>query len=477
MEDPTQKIENQELGSVRSKRRRLLPLILRRLLQIVLTIIFLPILSFQIPWVQNKAAHKLTEFLSKEWGTEVSVGNVRLGLFNHIKLENFYLEDLNHDTLLYAGILEIKHSGVFDLVLRKFKVESLRLADAEIRISRASEAKEQNYQFIVDYFSPKKQKSSSRKEPFQLDLRHLYLDRVHFLKPDGVKGEVFDVHLAHAEGHFDKFDLAGKHLSLSDFELDSPDVKITLTSSFPLPASTLPVSTTVDETSTDTNKLVIEIKNFDLNGGKFSLRNLRKEPTRLTHADLLNFNYLDVMDLEIHLNEFRFSDLEFDGEVEKISLRDTTGFVLENLSAKQAALSCRGMELYGVNLKTPFTELGDTLVFRYGGSYTAWEDFVNEVKIDGRFHDSHVALQDIMKFAPALENNPFFKENKSQVIDIEGQFKGPINRLDGKNLKINIAQGLDIEGSFSTRNLTVQDEQFLHLNLTKLRTDVRTLKK
>ncbi len=455
----------------------MLPLLLRRFVQTVLTIILLPILLFQIPWVQNKAAQELTIYLTKELGTTVSVGKVHLGLFNKINLESFYLEDLNHDTLLYTGNLEINHSGIFGLLRSKFKIESLQLSDADINISRKIDQTGFNYQFILDYFSPKKQKELKKPSSFQLDLRHIYLDRVHFMKPDAVKGEVFDVYINHAEGHFDKFDLTGKQISLSSFDVDNPDVKITLTTAFPLTPTTLPVSIQSDEPTIDTNKLVINISNFDLNGGRFSLRNLRKEPQRLTPENLLNYNYLDIMDLEIHFNDFRFSDLEFEGEVEKISLRDTTGFVLENLSAKQAALSCRGMNLYGVNLKTPFTEVGDTLIFKYGGSYTAWEDFVNEVKMEGRFHNSHVALQDIMKFAPALENNPFFKENKSQVVDIEGLMKGSINRLDGRDLKIKIADGMDIEGSFSTLNLAVPDEQFLHLNLKRLRTNAQTLKK
>ncbi len=477
MENPTQKAENQAVGSTRSRWRRWLPLVFRRLIQTVLAVILLPVLIFQIPWVQNKAAQKLTAYLSAELKTTVSVGKVHIGIFNRVSLEEFYLEDQSQDTLLYAGELEVHHSGVFDLLLRKFIIESLQLSDATVNIGRKANEKDFNYQFIADYFSPKKQKEKSESTPFQLDLRHLYLDRVHFLKPDAVKGELFDIYLSHVEGHFDKFDLAEKQLDLSNFQVDKPNVKITLTTAFPLPPTKLPVSNIEEESTADTNKLVIQIENVDINGAKFSLRNLRNEPQRLTQEDLINYNYLDVMDIEIHFNDFRFSDLEFAGEVERISLRDTTGFILENLSAKQAALSCRGMELNGVNLKTPFTEIGDTLIFKYAGSYTAWEDFVNEVKMEGRFHNSRVALRDIMKFVPALEENPFFKENKLEVVEIDGVIKGPVNRLDGKNLKINMAGGLDIEGSFSTLNLAVPDEQFLHLNLQKLHTNVRTLKK
>ncbi len=476
MENPTQKVEQQAIGSDRRSRRRLLPLVLRRLLQTVAAIVFLPLLVFQVPWVQNKVAQKATKYLSQAWKTDVRVGKVRLGIFNVVKLENFYLEDLKGDTLLYAGMLEVTHSGIFDLAFRKFNIESLRLADAEIRISRELGQKGQNYQFILDYFAPTEKKEPGKpSKPFRLQLRHLYLDRVHFLKPDEVTGERFDVYIEHSEGHFDRFDLLGKRIELSEFVVDEPIVKIQLDKPSDAP-QVVPTAIAEAKDPADTTKLVISINDFDLNGGSFTLRNFKVEPVRLTPDSVLNYNYLDVRDLELHFNKFQFSELEFEGEVEKIACRDTTGFILENLSAKQAALSCRGMELYGVNLKTPFTELGDTLIFRYGGSYTAWEDFVNEVKMEGRFHNSKVALRDVMKFAPALENNPFFKENKDQIVEIDGLVKGPVNRLDGKNLKINMAAGLKIEGSFSTRNLAVPEEQFLHLKLDRLQTDVRTLR-
>lgn len=476
MEDPTQKDDNQLVKRLRNQ-RRLLPFVIRRVVQAILILLFLPILVFQLPWVQNKAAQSLTEYLSQEWKTDVSVGKVKLGLFNKIKLENFYLEDLKGDTLLYAGDLDVSHSGVLDLLFKRIKLESLQLTDAQIRISREADQSEFNYQFLVDYFSSPSPNKSTGGKPFKLDLRHIYLDRVHFLKPDAVKGELFDIELANAEGHFEVFDLPGKLITLSDVDVQNPKVKITLTNGFPLPPTQLPIVSKEPELIVDTNKLVINIANIDLNGGSFSLRNLRNEPKRLTPVDLLNYNYLDVMDIQVIINDFKYSELEFAGEVEKISLRDTTGFILEKLSAKQASLSCKGLELYGADLKTPYTELGDTLIFRYNGSYHAWEDFVNEVKLDGRFHNSHVALRDIMKFAPALEENPFFKENKSQVVDLEGNIKGPINRLDGKNLKIHMPVGLDIEGSFSTLNLTVKDEQFVHLNLNRLSTNIKTLKK
>jgi hypothetical protein len=472
-------LEN-NLEKMERKLKRRFPLWLNRFLKTVVFILVAPILIFQIPWVQNKAAQELTKFLSKEWQTEVSIGRVQLGIFNKIKLENFYLEDLDGDTLVYSGNLEVNHSGLFMIPFRQFRIESVKLKNAEVRISRREGQEFQNFQFIVDYFSKgKKDDSPKPSRPFHLNLRHFYLENVHFLKPDEVKGEVFDILVRDAEGHFDRFDLAGKRMDLSVLNLGSPDIKITLLDQKLLPEKRPPAQLTAEKISPeslDTNNLILTIGEFNMGKGAFSLRNIRKEPVRTTPLNILNYNYLDVLDIEIHVNNFVYSDLEFEGEVKQISLRDTTGFVLEKLSAGQAKLSCQGLELYGMELKTPHTRLGDTLVFRYD-TYHAWENFENDVEMKGNFNNAHVALQDIMKFAPVLEDNAFFKENKEEVLEIQGVIEGSVNRLDGKNLKLNLAQGVQIEGKFSTFNLAVKDEQFISLKLDRLLTDVKTLRK
>ena len=206
--------------------------------------------------------------------------------------------------------------------------------------------------------------------------------------------------------------------------------------------------------------------------------NGRKEPVKLTDDGTLNFNHLDVYDLNFNFQEFKFNDeLEFKGIVASSSLKERNGFVLNNLSAQDALLDCNGLALLDMELTTPQTSLGDTLIFRYGDYYD-WETFPQDVRMDLRFsEEAYVALEDIMTFAPELERNVFFKENRDEKVNITGRLRGPVDRLDGQNLKINLADGVLIEGDFSTIGLTEKDEQFLSLDLDRMRTDMRTLRK
>ena len=181
-------LENNEVKVTVSKRWRKRRRVLRwaaRLLIFLILLVLLPVLLFQIPAVQNYAAQKLTHFLSNEWQTDVSVDKVYLGLFYEVNLDELYVEDLAGDTLVYAGQLDVDHEGVLDLLSREFTIKSLELRNAVINPKR--EGGEENFQFLVDYFTKEdKQEGGVPNSPFRLNVQHLLLENVQFFRPDDV---------------------------------------------------------------------------------------------------------------------------------------------------------------------------------------------------------------------------------------------------------------------------------------------------
>ncbi|MEZ4954983.1 MAG: translocation/assembly module TamB domain-containing protein [Saprospiraceae bacterium] len=451
----------------------------RRLIYFLLLVIFLPVLLFQIPKVQNLAADELTKFLSNEMGTVVSIDRVKLNVFYEIRLEKLYIEDLQGDTLLYTGLLDVDHTGLHHLLNNEIQIESVTLDDTRVTISREEGQEFKNFQFLINYFTPtKKDKPIDRESsPFIFQLKHLLLTNIHFHTPDAVKGETIDVSLDRLEAYINNFDLLEKNIEIESLDITGTTVVLDQYVRKPLPDSTISqLVTKVETTSKDT--LRIAVKDLQLLDGAFKFSNRRKEPVKLSEDGILNFNHLDVYDVNFHFTDFEMNnELEFKGRVQGSSLKERNGFVLENLAAEAATLNCLGLSLFEMELRTPHTVLGDTLLFRYDNYYD-WESFPDNVKMDLRFsEEAYVSLKDIMTFAPGLENNPFFKENKNEEVNITGRIKGPVNRLDGRNLKINLAGGVRIEGNFSTINLTVKDEQFVHLELDRLQTKVKTLRK
>lgn len=470
-----EKLHLPELEDVRTGKK--VPHWLRRILLCCLLALFLPILAFQIPWVQSKLAQELAAYLSKELRTQVSVKKVWLGLFSSVHIEDLYIEDKLGDTLIYAQLIDANHAGLLGLFSRSLRINSLHIKGAKINLSRPEGSQNFNIQFLLDFLQPPAQKLPNKTpKPIVVDLKHLYLDDVGFKKPDAAKGEFLDVSLHHAEVHFRRFGLHQNKLGISSISIWRPSVNIVTTGA----AATLEKKNTdtelVAEQLAKSLPFICDIGKFDLREGSFSLHNYQQQPIPLIPDSLLNFRHLDLSDIYIDIEDFTSTDLNFHGKVKRISAQSSSGFVLEELSAQSAAVTCEGMELYGLRIKTPDTELGDTLTFRYDG-YADWKDFVNEVRMEGRFHNASVTLADIVEFAPELNHNPFFKENRNKAVRLEGLVKGPVNRLDARNLVLDVADGLHLEGSFSTRNLAVKDEQFIHMSLKSLKTDMRTFQK
>jgi hypothetical protein len=66
----------------------------------------------QTDWGQNWLAREVTGRLSKDLQTKISINRVSIGFFNRMDLEGVYLEDQNRDTLLYAGTVKVRITGL-----------------------------------------------------------------------------------------------------------------------------------------------------------------------------------------------------------------------------------------------------------------------------------------------------------------------------------------------------------------------------
>ena len=86
--------------------RKVTKILLRALSAITLLLIFLPVtltLLLAIPAVQNFAIDKASSWVSEKLGTRVEIGNITYGLLHRVAIRDFYVEDLDGDTLLYVN--------------------------------------------------------------------------------------------------------------------------------------------------------------------------------------------------------------------------------------------------------------------------------------------------------------------------------------------------------------------------------------
>lgn len=160
------------MSSVKSVIRTTLKAIVWVALGFVLLFLIIALI-IQIPSVQTKIVRFATSFISNKTDTKVEIGSVSIAFPKSIVLERLYLEDLNQDTLIYAGKAKVD-IALYDLLKSKIAISSFGLQDATVKLHSTPTDPLFNYNFLLTAFGDtttqvKKDTLSASKWTFSLD--------------------------------------------------------------------------------------------------------------------------------------------------------------------------------------------------------------------------------------------------------------------------------------------------------------------
>ena len=160
------------MSSVKSVIRTTLKAIVWVALGFVLLFLIIALI-IQIPSVQTKIVRFATSFISNKTDTKVEIGSVSIAFPKSIVLERLYLEDLNQDTLIYAGKAKVD-IALYDLLKSKIAISSFDLQDATVKLHSTPTDPLFNYNFLLTAFGDtttqvKKDTLSASKWTFSLD--------------------------------------------------------------------------------------------------------------------------------------------------------------------------------------------------------------------------------------------------------------------------------------------------------------------
>lgn len=454
-----------------------------RLLFAFLVALIIMLGIFHIPAVQNWAVTQLTNTLSKRLGTKVEVGYLYLKFFDELVLEDTYIEDIYGDTLLAAKDLNVNFSlNPLKLLRGQLYIEEISLNDAQLKQRREAGESLNTLAIALNRLFPPKDKANQNS--FQIDLEQLNLDNIRFEKDDKVQGQHLTINIPNGVINFNLLDLPNRVVDIRSVEIHRPEFRtenFERDTTYPAILNNNPdLPKLIDTALVDTVSLKFIVNFFRVQDGKFSLHNYRRAPERISEPDELDYAHMDVFDINISIDSFQYYKDTYVGQVNNIHLQDSSGFVLEELSTTQAVISPDSTYLANLIIQTPQSLVGDHLKFSYNG-YTAFRDFVNRVRMDLQLNQAAIALKDIMTFAPGLRNNVFFKNNRNEVLTVDGQINGTINNLSADEMAIilpgkNGKRSTSLKGNFYSRELATRGEEFLNLELESLLTDVPTLR-
>ena len=132
----------------------------------LLVVYFGIILLLNMPRVQQFLTRQVTHELSQILKTEISIGNINVGLLNRIIIQNLSVNDRSGKEMLKASRLSAKFD-IPALLQKKIRINSVQLFGLDARLNRKNSLSPFNFQFVIDAFSTK----DSLKEKTPLDLR------------------------------------------------------------------------------------------------------------------------------------------------------------------------------------------------------------------------------------------------------------------------------------------------------------------
>ena len=184
----------------------------------ILVLIFLITAGIiQIPFIQTKIVRYATTLVSNKTHTKVEIRNVSISFPKSIVVEGLFLEDLQKDTLLYAGKTEV-NIALLGLLSSKIDISSIALEDATVRLHSTKTDPLFNYNFLVTAFSDTTKpvvSDSLVQSKWTFDIDHISLKNIRFRYNDEFAG--MDVSAALKES---KFSLNGIDLQKSVYRID-----------------------------------------------------------------------------------------------------------------------------------------------------------------------------------------------------------------------------------------------------------------
>lgn len=414
--------------------KKFLKILRRTLLGIVALLVGL-LIALQTNYFQNKLIGWVTNFLSKELKTEISIQHISLSLFNKVNLEGILIRDQQKDTLLYAGQLK---GRITDWFFLKDKIELTYLGLEDTRIFLHRKDSNWNYQFLADYFSST-DTTPKNKKPINLQVRKIDIKRLQLVQDDRWVGERMVWKSRALLVDIEKTDLVKNEFIIQSIYLDQPFYQLqNLEGLRPPRPKALPVT---KDTGLYFNagNLALQVKNLKIVNGSVWIDNDLNKPEKgfdEAHIDMSQLNG-EIVNLQFIKDTLKAGI--------QLSVKDRSGFELKQLKTN-FRLTPQIMELAELDLVTAKSHLRNYYAMKFTDFNEDFSHYISKVTMVANFTQSKVHTDDLAYFAPELKD-------LHTALTVSGQFSGTVEDYRVNQLKVQAGTNTYLSGNLQMKGL------------------------
>lgn len=422
----------------------------------LLTLLLIIALLLQLPSVQNYAAQRATDFLSKRIDSEFSVGSIQLDFFNRLRLENLYVEDQRGDTLAYLGLLEAR-IGAFNPFDQAITISGIELENGYVQLNRNQDSLF-NFQFIADAFASDTPADTTA-APWDIDIDALRLRQVRFGLNDALARSDLYLQVEAFTGTLSEFNLADQIIGIDQINWTESQLTYRAQSDTTLQVDTL----------SDASPLAFPYTGWDITANRIQLQDIDIQYDNTTQAPMADGrfdpNHLSLGQLAVDLQELRWDSTTLSGDFQQLAFRERNGFWIRNMETG-IAMTQTELALSQLSMNSPGSEISSAEFSLRYPSFAELPNFVNTGELSVRIPGSRFAFSDLYYWAGPL---PYLRLEAEEALQLSGQLDGPIDRLRLRGLAIKAGRALNARLSGTLSGLPDPEQLSFDLQLHRLR--------
>ncbi|HEX6168949.1 MAG TPA: hypothetical protein VFZ33_04590 [Chitinophagaceae bacterium] len=429
----------------------------------MITLLFLIIagaIFINTDWGQNIIATAVTNRLSKDLKSKISINHVSFSLFDKMNLEGVIIEDQQNDTLLSAGKMQVRVTDWF-FFKDRIVLHYIELGDAVIHLNRTDSV--WNYQYIVDYFSGGSS-TGSKKKAVELDFKKMKLNNVTFLKKDAWRGEDMQFRLTSMDLDAEEINFNNKKIEINSLDFSDPVFLIkNYTGKKPRVIKVINENEEIaDEQKIDSllkwnpDSWSIHIGKLNINNGNF--KNIKE--INGSYNDFFDGRNIDFAAINASFKNLAFVKDTLTTSLE-LSTKERSGFEVRSMTA-DAKLTPHEMSFDNLEISTNNSIIRDYFSMKFE-DFSDMNEFITKIRMQARFDEAEIDSDDIAFFAPAAKT-------WNKKIKISGLARGTVDDLFGNEMTIQAGNNTYLNGDISLTGLPDINKTFIDFKANSFRT-------
>ena len=167
----------------------------------------------------------------------------------------------------------------------------------------------------------------------------------------------------------------------------------------------------------------VEIDNF-----RFRLKNYNSYEKKDIRKGIIDWSDLDVKVTRLRGHGIKINGKVIQGVADELSLMEKSGYIAKNITGSAKVGEGR-VSIRNVRIKDSWSDIHAPSITMTYKDKTAWSDFVNKVRMEIKLDKSHVDMESIGFFAPALKQTVM-------TADMSAVYEGYVNDFSVRNLNI-----------------------------------------